>query len=30
MCTPVCAALGYLPQNEFDEEFARKDAEVYY
>ena len=30
MCTPVCAALGYLPQNEFDEEVARKDAEVYY
>ena len=30
MCTPVCAALGYLPQNEFDEEVARKDAEVYH
>ncbi|CAL6275262.1 unnamed protein product [Bathycoccus prasinos] len=28
MCTPVCAALGYLPQGEFDEEFARKDAEI--
>jgi len=28
MCTPVCAALGYLPQNEFDEEVARKDAEI--
>ena len=30
MCTPVCAALGYLPQGEFDEEVARKDAEVYH
>lgn len=30
MCTPVCAALGYLPQLEFDEEVARKDAEVYH
>ena len=30
MCTPVCAALGYLPQGEFDEEAARKDAEVRY
>ena len=28
MCTPVCAALGYLPQAEFDEEVARKDAQV--
>merc|ERR1712010_257502 len=28
MCTPVCAALGHLPQNEFDEEVARKDAEI--
>ena len=29
MCTPVCAALGYLPQAEFDEAVARKDAQVY-
>ena len=28
MCTPVCAALGYGPQAEFDEQVARKDAEV--
>jgi hypothetical protein len=28
MCTPVCAALGYLPHAEFDEEVARKDAQV--
>jgi len=28
MCTPVCAALGYLPQADFDEEVARKDAQV--
>ena len=28
MCTPVCAALGYGPQAEFDEQVARKDAEI--
>jgi len=28
MCTPVCAALGYLPQAEFDEAVARKDAQI--
>ena len=27
-CSPVCAALGYGPQAEFDEQVARKDAEV--